>query len=133
MISTPNKPAWHLAAKLRLTKIQAAGEAASATAKAFEAEGHTHNAAVIDLRKLLSKAEEAMAVIKQVRIPDSDNRAVAAKKAADQLRAEIAATATALNDAQLRYAAARELSNARLRLAYDAKQALRACQVPGVN
>ena len=128
-----NPPSWHSSSRLRLIRLQAEAEAASEATKSIEREAGTLNARLTDLRPVLRTAEEARAVLQRSGLPADDPRAVKAQTAIDAVRAEIEATSRALEDARLRYTETRELSNARIRLAYDAKQALRACGVTGVN
>lgn len=132
MLTAQTPPAWHIPARLRLTRLQAEAEAASENSKATEREANTLNSRLNDLRPMLRTAEEARAVIQRANLPADDARAIKAQQAVDALRAEIEATTRAIEDARLRYTEISKASNCRIRLAYDAKQALRACGVSGV-
>jgi hypothetical protein len=135
MLSTPqNPPAWHYSARLKLTRLQADASAANEHAKAFEGEAHAHNARLNnDLRPMLKVAEQAGQLLMQANTPGDDPRFVKANTAIAAIRAEIEATARALEDARLRATGAKEAAAARGRLAWDARQALKSAGVMGVQ
>lgn len=128
-----NPPSWHSLTRLKLIRLQAEAEAAIDNTKAIEREAGTLNKRLIDLRPMLRTAEDYRETLARAAIPATDPRTVRAQQAIEAIRAEIGATSEALEGSRLRYAASSELSNARVRLAYDAKQALRAVGVMGVN
>lgn len=136
MLETPTAqaPSWQVAAKLKLVRLQSESTAAAETFKAIEAETHTLNSRLNELRPMLKAAEDARGVLCQIpHLPPDDSRLVKVNAAVAAIRAEIDATTSALEDARLRYVTAKDGYNIHQRLTYDAKRALQAAGVDGVH